>query len=171
MSNLSIREALEQMKRVFQERPEEARRKAASATATLVGGLQCQITGPTGEKAQSDVPPALGCGGLGANPGWFLRASLASCTATAIAMRAAMLGIQLKTLEVTVESESDHRGFLDMDDSIPAAMLSLHTHVKIGAEGAATVPLRELVEWGERHSVVGCTIRRPPTLSVDIEIV
>jgi uncharacterized OsmC-like protein len=171
MPNLNIRESLERAIRIFQERPEAAQRKAAPATATLVDGLQCQITGPTGEKIISDMPRELGGGAAGSHPGWFLRAALASCTATAIAMRAALLGIQLKTLEVTVESRSDLRGSFGMDDSIPRGMLSLRTHVKIGGEGAKTEQLRELAEWGDAHGIVSCTIRRPPTPSLEIEVV
>lgn len=171
MANLNIRESLERVIRIFQERPETAQKKAAPATVTLIEGLQCQITGPSGEKLISDMPPTYGGGGAGSHPGWFLRAALASCTATAIAMRAALLGIKLKTLEVRVESHSDHRGVLGIDDSIPRGMLSLRIHVKIGGEGATSVQLRELVEWGDAHSVVGSTIRHPPTPSLEIEVI
>ncbi len=93
MPNQNIRESLERVIRIFQERPEAAQKKAAPATATLVEALQCQITGPAGEKIISDMPQTYGGGGAGAHPGWFLRAALASCTATTIAMRAALLGI------------------------------------------------------------------------------
>jgi len=171
MSNLNIRESLERAIRIFKERPQAAQRKAAPAIATLAEGLQCQITGPHGEKIISDMSPELGGGGAGPHPGWLLRAALASCTATAIAMRAALVGIQLKTLEVTVESHADLRGSLGMDESIPRGMLSLATHVKVRGEGATAAQLRELVEWADAHSVVGCTLRRPPTPSLEIEVV
>jgi uncharacterized OsmC-like protein len=171
MPNLNIRESLERVIQIYKERPEAAQRKAAPTTAMLVEGLQCQIIGPTGEKIISDMPSTYGGGGAGPGPGWFLRAALASCTATAIAMRAALLGIQLKTLEVTVESHSDHRGLLGIDDSIPRGMLSLRTYIKIGSEGATAVQLRELAEWGDSHGVVPCTLRCPPTPSLEIEVV
>jgi len=171
MPNLKIRESLERAIRIFQERPQAAQRKAAPATATLVEGLQCKITGPHGEKIISDMSPELGGGGAGSHPGWFLRAAIASCTATAIAMRAALLGIQLKTLEVTVESHSDIRRVLGMDDSIPGGMLSLRKHVKIGGEGATAVQLRELAEWADANCPVCCTMRRPPTPSLEIEVI
>ena len=171
MPDLNIRESLERAIRIFQERPEAAKRKAAPATATLVEGLQCQVTGPSGQKITSDMPRTYGGTDAGSHPGWFLRAALASCTATAIAMRAALLGIQLKTLEVTVESHSDHRGLFGIDESIPRGMLSLRTHVKIGGEGAATEQLRELAEWGDAHGVVACTIRCPPPQTLEIEVV
>ncbi len=171
MQSLNIRESLERAIRIYQERPQAAQRKAAPATATWVEGLQCQITGPHGEKVNTDMSPELGGGGVGSHPGWLLRASIASCTATAIAMRAALLGIQLKTLEVTVESHSDIRRLLGMDYSIPGGMLSLRKHVKIGGEGATAVQLRELVEWADANCPVCCTMRRPPTPSLEIEVI
>ena len=51
------------------------------------------------------------------SPGWLLRAAEASCVTTLIAMRAAVLGVTLETVEVTVDSELDDRGMLGMDDA------------------------------------------------------
>ena len=59
--------------------------------------------GPLGENgAITDMPEPMGGKAAGSNPGWLLRAGMASCAATAIAMRAAMQGIALTTLEVKV---------------------------------------------------------------------
>lgn len=80
------------------------------------------------------MPAAMGGSGSGPNRGWLLRAGLASCNATVIAMRAAQLGVKLNTLEVTVESDSDNRAMLGLDERISAGLLSLRTKVKIGAE-------------------------------------
>ena len=85
-SNLPVREALERLRRVFNERPEAAKKRNSSATAVWRHGLQCEITGSHGEKAASDMPRAMGGGASAPNPGWLLRASMASCTATNIAM-------------------------------------------------------------------------------------
>jgi len=43
----------------------------------------------------------LGGGGSAPSPGWLLRAALASCDATVIAIRAAQLGVTPTALEVT----------------------------------------------------------------------
>jgi uncharacterized OsmC-like protein len=105
------------------------------------------------------------------NPGWVLRAALASCTATAIAMRAARLGIDLTALEVTVESHSDNRGLLGLGDDVPAGLASLTTRVKIGAGDVPADRLRELAEWGDGHSPVACTARTAPGFALEIEVV
>jgi OsmC-like protein len=60
----------------------------------------------------------VGGGATAPTPGWLLRAALASCDATAIAMDAARELVELTDLTVTVESESDFRGVLGVDDSV-----------------------------------------------------
>lgn len=169
MSNVA--EAIAKLTKIFTDQPEKARTKNATATAMIEDGLKFQITGPTGEKVLTDMPAPMGGTASGPNPGWLLRAALASCNATVIAMRAAQLGVKLKTLEVTVDSDSDHRGLLGLDEHVSAGLLSLRTKVKIGAEGAAPARLREIVEWAEAHSPVGCTIRQAPRATTDVEIV
>jgi uncharacterized OsmC-like protein len=169
MSNVA--EAIGKLAKRFADQPDKARTKNAPATATLEDSLKFHVIGPAGEKLLTDMPPPMGGAGSGPNPGWLLRAALASCNATVIAMRAAQLGVKLKTLEVTVESDSDNRGLLGLDENISAGLFDLRTRVKIGAEGATPAQLREMVEWGEAHSPVGCTIRNAPSATTDIEIV
>ena len=170
MPNTSVREAIERAKRVFAERPAAARKANVSATAVLGSGLRCEITGPDGERATTDMPAPMGGEASGPNPGWLLRASIASCAATAIAMRAAILDIAIKRLEVSVHSESDARGLLGMDDT-SAALSDVRMNVEIEAEGASQEQLRELVEWAEAHSPVSCTLRKSPPVALDIQVV
>jgi len=89
----SVRDAIEKLSKVFAEQPTKARSKNPSATAVLENGVKFQVTGPYGEKVSTDMPSALGGGSSAPNPGWLLRASLASCHATVIAMRAAQVGV------------------------------------------------------------------------------
>jgi hypothetical protein len=100
MSAGEVRDAIETITKVLSEQPQKGRSKNPLATAALKTGLRFQIIGPNGEAAVTDMPPPLGGKGSAPPPGWLLRASLASCNATVIAMRAAQLGITLKTLKV-----------------------------------------------------------------------
>ena len=84
-------------------------------------------------------------------------------------MRAAELGIPLQSLEVTVDSESDDRGLLGMDDAVPAGPLSSRILVRIVAEGIDPQRLQELVEWADRHSGVSDAIRRAVPTTVEVE--
>jgi uncharacterized OsmC-like protein len=170
MSNLQAREALERAKRVFLDRPSAARKPNAMATAVWRDGLRCEVAGPGGERAVTDMPEPMGGRGAGSNPGWLLRASMASCAATAIAMRAAMLRIELRSLEVTVASESDARGLVGIA-GIPTALDGIRMTIKIGADSVPEPQLRELAAWGEAHSAVSCTLRERPQVAVEIAVV
>src|SRR5262245_19292044 len=106
MKTTAISAALEKTSTAIAADPARALVKATSATARVLEGLKCEVTGPKGEKMNTDMPPAMGGEAAAPNPGWYFRGAMASCTATVIAMRAARQGIGLKLLEVTVDSES-----------------------------------------------------------------
>ncbi|MGH7388792.1 MAG: OsmC family protein [Candidatus Rokuibacteriota bacterium] len=171
MSTAEVRDAIEKIAKVLSEHPQKGRSRSPPATAALETGLWFRIVGPNGEAAVSDMPPPLGGEGSAPAPGWLLRASLASCHATVIAMRAAQLGITLTTLEVAVTSESDVRGLLGIDERVSAGLVGLRTHVEIGAAGASPEQLRQIVSWAEAHSPIGCTVRDPQTTAVEVEVV
>ena len=170
MSDKTIRTAIEQLSDKLRADPAKGRAKNAGATARLVNGLQCEITGPYGERLVSDMPPAMGGGANGPNPGWLLRGALASCTATVIAMRAATQGIRLRELEVFVESESDTRGILGLADGVSAALSALRMTVRISGDAEPSV-LESLARWADQHSPIGCTLREAPGYEVRIEAV
>jgi uncharacterized OsmC-like protein len=170
MSIDHIRRSLETVRAQLSAHPEEARYTDKAATATVEAGLRCRARGPDGAVV-TDMAPAVGGGGSAPSPGWLLRAALATCDATTIAMRAAELGVELSTLEVTVDSESDDRGLVGMDDRIPAGPLRIRTRIRIGAPGVAAERLRELVEWAEAHSPVADAVRRVVPARTEIETV
>jgi uncharacterized OsmC-like protein len=152
-----IRQSIESARKYLSEHPDQARYTDRPATAVIEDGLRCRIEGLEGV---TDMPAAVGGGGSAPTPGWLARAAQASCDATVIAMRAAELGVQLQRLEVTVDSESDDRGLLGMDEAIPAGPLSSRIRVRIEAAGVDPEQLRDLVEWADRHSPVSDAVRR-----------
>jgi uncharacterized OsmC-like protein len=115
------------------------------------------------------MPAPLGGEGSAPNPGWFLRASMAACTATSIAIRAARLGVELKSLEVSVESESDARAFVGIE-GISTAMSDIRMSIKIGADNVSEQELREIAEGGNALSAVSSTLRERSPVAVEIEI-
>ena len=134
----------------------------APATATLDAGLRVRVTGAKGE-VESDMPEPAGGTGSAPSPGWYLRAALASCDATVIAMEAERAGITLTGLSVTVESDSDMRGVLGTAD-VPAGPLEVRIRVDVAADGAGPDELRALVLRAEERSAVrGALTRAVPT--------
>jgi len=170
MEQARIRESLEHASDALARNPAKARSTAAPLTARLIDGLKFEVKGAGGETVRTDMPQMVGGEGSAPNPGWLMRASLAACTATVIAMRAARQGIKLTALEVDAESDTDNRRLLGLDDAA-ASVLALRLHVRIGAHGASDDVLREIAAWGGAHSPVACTMRMPPAISTEVEIV
>ena len=150
--------------------PDEARYTDSPATAVLEEGLRVKVTGSEGHTVTTDMPPSVGGGGEGPSAGWLLRAALASCEATLIAMRAAQAGIELSHLEVTVDSESDDRGILGIDESVPAGPLSIRLAIRIGAgRGAPADRLEEIARCGVAHCPVSEAAGRVVPVRLEIE--
>jgi hypothetical protein len=66
-------------------------------------------------------------------------------------MKAALENVELGTLEVTVDSESDDLGILGINDEIPAGPLSVSARVSLGSTDSDVAKLREIVEWADAH--------------------
>ena len=154
----------------LKENPKEAVSTSPPITAVMENGLRCRATGDNGQSIVTDMPQAVGGDGSAPSPGWLSRAALATCDATRIALRAAELGIELDTLEVTTDSVDDDRGLFGTDPSVRAGSLSLRTRVKIGAAGVSEKALWEIVDYAVTHSPVADACRRetPSTLEVKI---
>jgi len=164
----AIRDAIQAATGYLGEHPDEARSVDSPATATLVAGLVVRVTGPDGATVTTDMVPSVGGTATAPSPGWLLRASEASCVATLIAMRAAMLGIALDTLDVTVDSESDDRGLLGIDDAVPAGPLTSRVAVRLTAAGADPTELEEMARWGIRHCPVCDALERAVPVTTEI---
>ncbi|MCC6956405.1 MAG: hypothetical protein IT316_06385 [Anaerolineales bacterium] len=86
-------------------------------------------------------------------------------------MRAAQFGVELNKLEVRVDSLSDDRDMLGIDNSIPAGPLSMKFSIRIGAEGVSEELLHEIVDWAEEHSPVGEPLTRIMPIEYVVDIV
>jgi len=164
----SIQDAIRSAQDYLSTHPDEARYTDSPASATLVNGLVVRVTGSGGESLTTDMVPAVGGTATAPSPGWLLRAAEASCVATLIAMRAAMLGITLDTLEVTVDSVSDDRGILGVDESIPAGPLSGRVAVRLTASGVEAATLEEIARWGVKHCPVCDALERAVPVTTEV---
>ena len=149
MSNTAIGDALDAAITYLSEHPKEARYTDSEARAILEAGLAVTVTGPDGALLRTD-------------------AAQASCRATLIAMRAAQEGLTPRRIEVIVDSESDDRGILGIDDSVPAGPLSSHAVVRVEHAGAAPDKVDAVVRWAEIHCPVQDAVRRAVPCSVEV---
>lgn len=161
----SIRNAVQYLT----EHPDEARYTDSWARARHTGDLRVEVEGPKGEQLVTDMPGAVGGRGESPSPGWLFRAALASCVATTVAMEAAREGLGLTSLEVEVDSESDDRGILGMDESVPAGPLSTRIRIRPTAEAADAGRLREVADRGAGRCPVCDATKRAVDVSVEVE--
>lgn len=155
-----IRVAIEAASDYLGKNPDAARSTDSAATASIVDGLVMRVTGPGGESLTTDMVPSVGGTASAPSPGWLLRAAEASCVATLITMRCATLGIAIDALEVTVDSESDDRGLLGVDESVPAGPLSGRVVVRLVAAGVDRQTLEDVARWGVAHCPVCDALER-----------
>jgi uncharacterized OsmC-like protein len=175
MSNAHIKESIDGVVKFYTENPDEAKGAGAPFKAVMEEGLRCRVEMPDGtEIIKTDMPKGIGGGGSAPTPGTLFRAALVSCDTTLVALRAAQVGIELTTLEVTLEGDPEDMstlGFLGIDDSISAGEPGFTIKFRIGAENTSPEQLHEIIEWVEAHSPVGESYTRAIPLIKEIEIV
>src|SRR6059058_730363 len=169
MPNTDIRGALANAIAYLKSHPDEARYTDSPATAVLESGLTVTVHGPQGVAIRTDMPKSVGGSDQSPSPGWLLRAAQASCLATLIAMRAAQQGLEPGRIEVVVDSESDDRGILGIDDSVPAGPLSSRALVQVELAGSAQEKLDAVMRWADVHCPVQDAVRRAVPCSVEIQ--
>ena len=91
----------------------------ASSVTTLVDGLRCS-TEAGGWTIASDLRPALGGEGSAPTPTVLVSAALGACLAMGYRLRAAEHGVELTSVRVTVETDSELRGMLAVRCGGPA---------------------------------------------------
>jgi uncharacterized OsmC-like protein len=165
----TIRSAITQASSYLVEHPDAARSTDAAATAILADGLRFRVEGPT-TSLTTDMSKSVGGGASGPTPAWLMRAALAACDATLVAMEAARDGIELTDLEVSVESESDFRGVLGVDPTINPGPLSMRVGIRLAAANASNEQLRAIVERAEARSPVRDALARELPMNTEIAI-
>ena len=162
-----IRSAIEAASGQLTQHPEAAMSTDASATAILEDGLRFHVDGPNGA-VTTDMSKGVGGGATAPTPAWLQRAALASCDATLVAMEAARDGVELTELRVAVESDSDFRGVLGVDDSVDPGPIAMRVRIELAATNASEDQLRALVERAEARSPVRDAIVREVAMATEI---
>jgi uncharacterized OsmC-like protein len=167
---VSIADAVARARAYLAEHPAEARYRDAHARARLASGLVVDVDGPGGEALRTDMPRGIGGSATLPSPGWYLRAATASCVVSLIAIRAAALGIKLApgSIEVIVDSESDDRGILGLDDGVPAGALSVKVVVRFQADAVPAERAEEIARWAIDHCPVTDGLRREVPIELEL---
>lgn len=148
----------------YRERPEDARIVDEARSEGASGRDPYHSTVTPGTEYELAVPVGVhrGVGGLhdAPNSGELLCAALASCQDTTIRMVADLLGVELRSLTVTVEGDVDLRGTLQMAQDVRVGFTDLRCHVDLSVD-PATAPdhLERMLEIAQTSCVVADTLR------------
>ena len=173
MSSESILAAQQRLTRLVQQRPGVALVEETPAIAQWEGAGKTHARHPDGNVIHTDLPRELGGDGERVSPGWLLRAAMASCAVTRIAMLANETGVALQKLEAEVGSVTDVHGLLGLsrEDGQPASPgpTQARLQVRIAAAQVPDEQLRELVSEAIRLSPMVAAFRDAIPVQLDID--
>lgn len=111
-------------------------------------------------------PPVLLGANEGANPVEFLLHALAGCVTTTFVLRAAVRGIELRSVSTELSGDIDVQGLLDLDPSVPAGYDEIRIRMHVEAD-ASDEEIEELIDYARNHSPVCNTVCRPVPVKLE----
>ena len=145
-----IRKALDRCKKAFILKPSIAQDTAVSKVR-IKNGLTCEISEGNWSLV-ADMPEGIGGNHTAPTPGVYGRAALGSCLAMGYMMRAALLNLSIKNLEVEVQADFDDGALLGTaDKSIPPGYLEVRYTVTVESDEPEE-KIMEMLNEGDVHS-------------------
>jgi uncharacterized OsmC-like protein len=145
----TIATALDRLESVLGRRADFGHSTSQSVT-TLATGLRCS-TEEGSWTIESDLGEALGGTGSAPSPGVLVRAALGSCLAMMYQLRAARHGVELTSVRVLVETDSEIAGMLLCETASPPGYTGIRYHVDIESPAPHADVLR-VVDEGDLMS-------------------
>ena len=168
-----LRERQAPLKAQYEADPESARlvmtvRSASTSDdPTRCTVAACDLEGNPVVSWNAGAHPMAGGDGDLACSGDLLLASLAACQEITLRMVAAAMGIELRSVDVTIEGDLDFRGTMGIDPETPVGFQRIRSSVRFDAD-AAPDRLERLAQRAERYCVVGATLREGTALTTEI---
>lgn len=115
-----------------------------------------------------DEPEILLGKDKGANPVEYLLAGLAGCITTSLICHASARGVNIESVESTLEGDIDLQGLLQIDKSVNPGYQTINISFKIKSD-ASDETLQDLIELAKNASPVANTVSRPTPINVRLE--
>jgi len=144
-----IKTAIERITRTLKSKPAFGLGMGLSRS-TVTDGLTCQVK-EGNWTFLVDMPEQAGGNGAGPTPGVYGRAALGSCLAIGYMMRAAVMGISIRHLEVEVQADYDDGVLFGTTTNVPPGYIEVRYIVKVDSE-APEEKIIEMVESADRLS-------------------
>jgi uncharacterized OsmC-like protein len=174
MTAATLAQAIARVKTTLTRRPQTGMHADSPAIARWVQDCRVVCEDEKGTQIATDMPVQLGGTGDRVTPGWLMRAGLASCLATRIALGAAAEGIEITRLEVSARSTSDARGLFAIKgaagEEISPGPCEVRLEVRINARDVPRERLQALIEESYRCSPVSAALENVVPIALRIEI-
>ncbi|WP_214110231.1 OsmC family protein [Acrocarpospora catenulata] len=115
----------------------------------------------------ADHPPVLVGGGKAPTPVEFLLHALAACLTAGLANIAAARGVNLTSVESTVEGDIDLNGILGLSDQVRNGYQGIRVHFTVTGD-APPEKLRALVEQSRARSAVYDVLTNGVPVAIDV---
>lgn len=144
---------------------------AARSTILTAGrvedGLTCRVE--QGKfNAVLDLGPGMGGGAAGPSPGFFARAAIVGCVAIAVKMLAARRGVAFRTVDVSVEMDSDDAALFGMGTG-RAAPLETRIGIDITTDATDSI-VRDIVDQALEMDPWFLALRDPQSVITAISV-
>lgn len=116
----------------------------------------------------ADAPAVLLGKDLGPSPLEYVLAGLASCLTASLVYHAAERGIEIRSIESSLDGDVDLHGFLGLSNEIRNGYESVRVVFKIDAD-ASEETLEELCDLAKRRSPVYDVVSNPVPVSVSLD--
>jgi len=130
-------------------------------------GLGGEQTHKTEAVFDADHPDVFAATDNGITPIEYLLVGLASCLTAGVASVAQNRGIQLKSVESTVEGNHDIRGILGVDSDVRNGFNDIKVTFKIDAD-ASQQEIEALVAQSQKRSAVFDALTNPTEVTVEV---
>ena len=130
-------------------------------------GLGAEQTHKSEFHFEGDHPQVFSAEDEGATPVESLLASLAGCLTAGVAAVAQNRGIQLRSVEATLEGDMDIRGILGVDPDVRNGFSQIKVTYNIDAD-ATPDEIKALVAQSQKRSAVFDAITNPTRVIVDV---
>jgi uncharacterized OsmC-like protein len=130
-------------------------------------GLGEEQSHKTEFKFDADHPEVFASEDNGATPVEYVLVGLASCLTGGIAAIAQYRGIQLRSVEATIEGGMDIQGILGIDSDVRNGFDGIKVRYKIDAD-ATPDEIRALVAQSQKRSAVFDIITNPTNVTVEV---
>src|SRR6476660_8557205 len=167
---MDLRELQRPLKERYRSDPSSSRITLTARGGEAAESMPTQCSVDLGRAIyEAQAHPGVGGPGTGACSGDLLLGALAACAQLTCQMVATAMGLEVRSIETTVEGDLDLRGTLGLDCEVGAGFSALRLRFAVDAPDASEEDLEALLRKTERYCTVAQTLMSPPELSVAME--